>query len=197
VNLFKSFLPADEREIIDSIRQAGSERKKGEERLFNRFAYLIKEGIYKYSLLQEEAFDLYSDTIISAIEKIADGSFQQRSSLKTWVFQIFHNKYVDLLRKKTTNKQSIHKTLSISDMLFQISDASKTIIQELADKTDWEVLRQKLSQVGDNCRQMLLLWAEGYTDKDIAISMEYKTSDVVKTSRLRCLEKLRQLYRPN
>jgi RNA polymerase sigma factor (sigma-70 family) len=197
VNLFKSFLPADERDIIDSIRQAGSERKKGEERLFNRFAYLIKEGIYKYSLLQEEAFDLYSDTIISAIEKIADGSFQQRSSLKTWVFQIFHNKYVDLLRKKTTNKQSIHKTLSISDMLFQISDASKTIIQELADKTDWEVLRQKLSQVGDNCRQMLLLWAEGYTDKDIAISMEYKTSDVVKTSRLRCLEKLRQLYRPN
>ena len=197
MNLFKSFLPADERDIIDSIRQAGSERKKGEERLFNRFAYLIKEGIYKYSLLQEEAFDLYSDTIISAIEKIADGSFQQRSSLKTWVFQIFHNKYVDLLRKKTTNKQSIHKTLSISDMLFQISDASKTIIQELADKTDWEVLRQKLSQVGDNCRQMLLLWAEGYTDKDIAISMEYKTSDVVKTSRLRCLEKLRQLYRPN
>jgi RNA polymerase sigma-70 factor (ECF subfamily) len=197
VNLFKSLLPADERDIIDSIRQAGSERKKGEERLFNRFAYLIKEGIYKYSLLQEEAFDLYSDTIISAIEKIADGSFQQRSSLKTWVFQIFHNKYVDLLRKKTTNKQSIHKTLSISDMLFQISDASKTIIQELADKTDWEVLRQKLSQVGDNCRQMLLLWAEGYTDKDIAISMEYKTSDVVKTSRLRCLEKLRQLYRPS
>jgi len=197
VNLSKSFLPADEREIIDSIRQSGSERKKGEERLFNRFAYLIKEGIYKYSLLQEEAFDLYSDTIISAIEKIADGSFQQRSSLKTWVFQIFHNKYVDLLRKKTTNKQSIHKTLSISDMLFQISDASKTIIQELADKTDWEVLRQKLSQVGDNCRQMLLLWAEGYTDKDIATSMEYKTSDVVKTSRLRCLEKLRQLYRPS
>ena len=192
MNLFKSFLPADEREIIDSIRQPGSERKKGEERLFNRFAYLIKEGIYKYSLLQEEAFDLYSDTIISAIEKIADGSFQQRSSLKTWVFQIFHNKYVDLLRKKTTNKQSIHKTLSISDMLFQISDASKTIIQELAEKTDWEVLRQKLNQVGDNCRQMLLLWAEGYTDKDIAISMEYKTSDVVKTSRLRCLEKLRQ-----
>jgi len=195
VNFFKPFLPTDEREIIDSIQQAGTERKKGEERLFNRFAYLIKEGIYKYSLLQEEAFDLYSDTIISAIEKIADGSFQERSSLKTWIYQIFHNKYVDLLRKKSTNKNSIHRTLSISDLLFQVSDASKTIVQELMDKTDWEVLRQKLNQLGANCNQMLLLWAEGYTDKEIAGSMEYKTSDVVKTSRLRCLEKLKQLYR--
>jgi RNA polymerase sigma factor (sigma-70 family) len=194
VNLFKPFLPTEEREIIDSIRQNGGERKKGEERLFNRYAYLIKEGIHKYSLLREEAFDLYSDTIISAIEKIADGSFQGRSSLKTWIFQIFHNKYVDLLRKKTTNKGSIHRTLSITELLSQISDHSKTVIQELMEKTDWEVLRQRLVQVGENCRRMLMLWADGYSDKEIASAMEYKTADVVKTTRLRCLEKLRHLY---
>ncbi len=194
VNFFKPFLPTDEREIIDSIHQNGTERKKGEERLFNRYAYFIKEAIHKYSLPQEQAFDLYSDTIISAIEKIADGSFQGRASLKTWLYQIFHNKYVDLLRKKTTNKNSIHRTLSISDLLFQVSDHSKTIIQQLVDKTDWELLRQRLAQIGDNCRQMLLLWADGYSDKEIAPLMEYKTSDVVKTTRLRCLEKLKQLY---
>jgi RNA polymerase sigma-70 factor (ECF subfamily) len=85
--------------------------------------------------------------------------------------------------------------LSISDLLLQISDQSKTIVQKLVDKTDWEVLRERLLQVGENCRQMLLLWADGYSDKNIAGLMEYKTSDVVKTSRLRCLEKLKQLYR--
>ena len=194
VNFFKPFLPPDEREIIDGIAQNGTERKKREERLFNRYAYFIKEAVYKYSLSQEEAFDLYSDTIISAIEKIANGSFQERSSLKTWVYQIFHNKYVDLLRKKTTNKNSIHQTLSISDLLLEISDHSKSIVQKLVDKTDWEILRERLVQVGENCRQMLLLWADGYSDKEIAVAMEYKTSDVVKTSRLRCLEKLKQLY---
>jgi len=196
VNLFnKPTLSADEREIIDSITQNGAGRKKGEERLFNRYAYFIKEAVYKHSLPQEDAFDLYSDTIISAIEKIASGSFQGRSSLKTWLYSIFHNKYVDLLRKKTTNKNSIHHTLSISDLLLQVSDQSKTIVQKLVEKTDWEILRERLLEVGENCRQMLLLWADGYSDKDIAGLMEYKTSDVVKTSRLRCLEKLKQLYR--
>ena len=194
MNLFKPLLSADERDIIDSIRQNGTERKRGEERLFNRYAYFIKEAVYKYSLPEEDAFDLYSDTIISGIEKIANGSFEGRSSLKTWIYSIFHNKYVDLLRKRSTNKNSIHHTLSMSDLLLQVSDQAKTIIQKLVDKTDHEVLRQKLAQVGENCKQMLMLWADGYSDKEIAVAMEYKTSDVVKTSRLRCLEKLKQLY---
>jgi hypothetical protein len=56
VNLFnKPTLSTDEREIIDSIAQNGPERKKGEERLFNRYAYFIKEAIYKYSLPNEDA----------------------------------------------------------------------------------------------------------------------------------------------
>jgi len=194
VNFLKPTLSPDERDIIDSIGQNGAERKKGEERLFNRYAYFIKEAIHKYSLSDEDAFDLYSDTVISAIEKIASGSFQGRSSLKTWLYSIFHNKYVDFLRKRSTNKSSIHHTLSMSDLLMEISDHTKTIIQKLVDKTDHEVLKQKLAQLGDSCRQMLMLWADGYSDKEIAGLMEYKTSDVVKTSRLRCLEKLKQLY---
>lgn len=195
VNFIKPFLQTDEREIIDSIQQNGADRKKGEERLFNRYAYFIQEAIHKYTLPQEDAFDLYSDTIISAIEKIADRSFQGRSSLKTWIYQIFHNKYVDLLRKKTTNKSSIHRTISISDLLVQFTDSSKTIIQELTDKTDWKLLKQRLNQIGDTCQQVLLLWADGYSDKEIAALLAYKTADVVKTSRLRCLGKLKQLYR--
>ncbi|HEV8284481.1 MAG TPA: RNA polymerase sigma factor [Chitinophagaceae bacterium] len=195
MNFNKPFFQNDEREIIDSLRQQDGKRKKGEELLFTRYAYLIQEAIHKYSLTREDAFNLYSDTMISAIEKIANGSFQGRSSLKTWIYKIFHNKYVDLLRKRTTNKNSINRTASISNLLFQLPDSSKTIIQELVDRTDWEVLRQKLSLISDNCRQMLLLWADGYSDKEIAATLEYKTVDVVKTSRLRCLGKLKQLYK--
>jgi len=195
MSFLKPTLPDDERDIIDSIQQNGAERKKGEERLFNRYAYFIQEGIYKHSLTQEEAFDVYSDTILSAIERIANRSFEGRSTLKTWLYQIFHNKYVDLLRKKTTNKSSVHQTASISDLMLQVADNAKTIIQQLVDKTDKAVLRQKLNDVGENCKKMLMFWAEGYSDREIAEQMEYKSADVVKTSRLRCLEKLKQLYR--
>ena len=191
-----SFLHAAEREIINGLLETGTSRRKSEEQLFNRFAYFINEGMHKQGLLQEQAFDVYADTVLSAIEKIRNGSFEGRSSLKTWMYQIFHNKTVDLLRKTSTNKYSVNRTLSITDMLTQLSDPSKSVVQHMAEQTDWEALRQKLTQIGDNCQQMLLQWADGCSDKEIAETMGYKTADVVKTSRLRCLEKLRQLYKP-
>jgi len=197
MNLFKAIAPSDERQIIDNLTLSGVDRRKGEELLFKRYTYFIKDAIHKYSLSYEEAFDLYSDTIISAIEKIVTGSFRGDSSLKTWLYSIFHNKYVDLIRKRTTNKNSVNRVVEIPDLLMQVSDQARTIIQELIMKTDHEVLRQKLLEIGNNCKELLLLWANDYSDREIVDLMKYKTPDVVKTTRLRCLDKLKQLYHSN
>lgn len=185
------------KEIADSLLQDGVSRRRTEEELFKQYAYFIKEGIRKYALTEDESFDAYSDTILVAIENIIAGSFQNRSSVKTWLFQIYHNKCVDLIRKKTTNKYSVHNTRCVTDMLYNLSDSAKGILQQMSEKTDWETLRKKLNELGENCRQLLMYWAEGLSDKQIAASMTYKSADVVKTSRLRCLEKLRQSYKYN
>lgn len=192
----KSALPVSDKEIRDNLGQFGVHRRKGEDQLFTTYAYFIKEGMKKYSLSEDEAFDAYSDAVLAAIEKVTTGSFEGLSTLKTFLYQIFHNKCVDLVRKKTTNKQSVHQTVSISDMLLHLADTAKTVVHRLMERADIDLLKQKLQELGDNCRQLLLLSAEGNSDKQIAGLMEYKTADVVKTSRLRCLEKLRRLYKP-
>jgi len=62
-------------------------------------------------------------------------------------------------------------------------------------RADTELLKKKLDELGDKCRELLLFSADGYSDKDLAIQLVYKSADVVKTTRLRCLQKLRQLYK--
>ena len=186
--------PGD-RDIIHNLLQDGIERKRAEGQLFSQYAYFIEQAMHKYAFREDEAFNIYADTVIAAITMINNRSFEGRSSLKTWLYQIFHNKCVDLLRKKTTNKSSVHRALSIPDMLLQMADTAKSVIQEMMEKTDRELILQNLKKIGENCRRLLLNWAEGFSDKEIATMMEYKTADVVKTSRLRCLEKLRQLYK--
>lgn len=188
-----SIISSDE-ELINSLQQNNALKRKGEEELFNRHAYFIKDGMSRYSLPEEEAFDAYSDTILQAIDNINAGLFEKRSSLKTYLYRIFNNKCVDLIRKKTTNKSSVHQTTPVSDMLAMIADPAKTVIQQIIERTDLNILKDKIKELGDNCRQLLSMFADGYNDKEIAALMEYKTADVVKTSRLRCLDKLRQLY---
>ena len=184
-----------ESSIMGGLMSAGISKRKAEDELFKLYSYFIREGIRKYSISEDDSIDVYSDTILSTIQKITDRSFEGRSSLKTYIYQIFHNKCVDLLRKKTTNKNIVNQTVSINDMLYQISDVAKPIIQKLTEQSDWELLKARLNEMGENCRRLLMFFAEGYTDKDIAVVFEYKTADVVKTSRLRCIERLRLLYK--
>ncbi len=184
-----------DQEIIGQLRQSGIDKRKSEEQLFNRFAYFIREGITRHALSEDESFDAYSDTILAALENIRNAHFEARASLKTYLFQIFHNKCVDLLRKRTTNKNSVHRPDTISERLLLISDTARSVVQKLIDQADWKLLREKLNQLEDKCRQLLLYWGDNYSDREIASLLQYKTADVVKTSRLRCMERLRKLYK--
>jgi RNA polymerase sigma factor (sigma-70 family) len=182
-------------QLIENLRAEGSIKRKSEDQLFTTYSYFIREGMQKYSISEDESFEAYSDSVLAAIDQLKRAAFENRSSLKTWLYQIFLNKCVDLLRKKSTNKNSVHRKVLIDDWLLQLSDTSKSVIQRLADKADWEALQQKLNELGENCRKLLIMAADGYSDKEISAEMEYKTADVVKTSRLRCLERLRKLYK--
>lgn len=191
------FTRSEDDEIVNVLMQDTSSRRRAEEMLFRNYSYFIREGIKKYGLSEDAAFDAYSDSVLSALQTISSGSFERRSSLKTYLFKIFNNKCVDIMRKTATNKNSVHQTASISEMFLQLSDTAKTIIQQMADKADYALLKQRLNELGEKCKQLLMLSAEGNSDKELAIQLEYKTASVVKTSRLRCMEKLRQLYMQN
>jgi RNA polymerase sigma factor (sigma-70 family) len=182
-------------EVINSLKGNNIDRKKAEEQLFTFYSYFIKEGERKYALQHEQVFDAYADAVLAVIEKMRDDSFKGLSSIKTYLYQIFHNKCVDLLRKKTTNKQSVHRTAPITEWMSQLSDTAKSIVQQLVEKTDFDLLKKRMNELGGNCRQLLLLWADGHNDREIATQLAYKTADVVKTTRLRCIDRLRQLYK--
>lgn len=183
-----------EQDLILSLLQDGIARRRGEDQLFEQYAYLMHDATRKHSITYDEAYDAYSDAVLSVIDSISNRSFEGRSSIKTYLYQVFHNKCVDLIRKKSTNKYSVHRTVALPDVLHELSDSSKLVIQQLAERADLDLLKQRLGELGENCRKLLTLSAEGNADKEIAVLMDYKSSDVVKTSRLRCLEKLRHLY---
>jgi RNA polymerase sigma factor (sigma-70 family) len=189
-----SFHHADQ-ELVGQLRQSGIDKRRSEEQLFNRFSYFVREGMNKHALSEDESFNAYSDTILAALDNIQNTQFEARASLKTYLYQIFHNKCVDLIRKRSTNKNSVHRPETISDQLTLLSDSARSVVQKMIDKADWNLLREKLNELEEKCRQLLTYWSDNFSDREIASLLNYKTADVVKTSRLRCLERLRKLYK--
>jgi RNA polymerase sigma-70 factor (ECF subfamily) len=181
-----------EKTILNGLLAGGPERRIHENKLYELFFYFIKQGVQKYRLPESDSASAYSDTIISVIHNIVTGKFEGRSSLKSYAYQIFTNKCVDLLRKETTNKGRVHHTTSIDSLATELPDRVRSVIQELIARNQWMQLQQKLKEIGDKCRQLLLYFEDGYSDKEIAQLMQYNSADVVKTSRLRCIEKLKE-----
>ena len=186
---------SDDHRIITDLMQGGIIRRKAEDDLFNTYSYYIRDAVKKYAMREEDCFDAYSDTILSVIYAITDGRFEQRSSLKTFIYRIFHHKCVDVMRKSSTNKESVNRATGLPESMFELlSDNAKSILQKLIERFDHNEMQQKLQKLGESCKSMLTMFAEGYSDKLIAEALHYNSADVVKTSRVRCLQKLRQAY---
>jgi RNA polymerase sigma factor (sigma-70 family) len=183
----------DDQTICRGIEQGGSERRHYENILYEKFVYMINDGIWKYKLTKDESSIAYSDTILSVIENIRKGQFEGRSGLKTYVFQIFSNKCVDFIRKNTTKKASVYQTDIISELVYQLPDDMQNAIQQLISVNEADRIRKALQLVGAKCYKLVMNWSEGYSDKEVAQMMDFNSAEVVKTSRKRCLNKVKEL----
>lgn len=179
-------------QIINSLKSGGKERVQSEQLLYTTYYYFIDEGSRKFNLNSDDSFSAYSDAVLSTILNVVSGSFDGRSSLKTYLFQIFSNKCIDLVRKNTTNKQQVHKTMPVPELLSQLPDAARNIVEKLITNEKRKALAESLEKIGEKCREMLLLFEDGFSDKEIAEQLAYNNAAVAKTTRLRCLEKLKE-----
>jgi DNA-directed RNA polymerase specialized sigma24 family protein len=135
-------------QLIAGLQQGGAERKKHEGELYLTYNYFIREGCNKYNLSEDDSFSAYSDAVLSVLSNIASGRFEGRSSIKTYLFQIFSNKCVDLVRKNTTNKSSVNHGMGVSEMLMQLPDAARNVVDKMMQKYNSGILAEKLKEIG-------------------------------------------------
>ncbi|MFY7827651.1 MAG: RNA polymerase sigma factor [Flectobacillus sp.] len=187
-----SFKKLSDKDLVIGLQTDPLQSRRYENILYERFSSLVKLGIRKHGLNEEESINVYSDTILAAIKQIKNQSFEQRSELKTFIFKIFSNKCVDQYRKTTTNKSTGLQTIDLNDYSAIIPD-NQTILQSLIQQSEIQLIYQKLELIGQKCQLLLKLWNEGFTDEEIMDSLAYNSTDVVKSSRQRCLSKLKDL----
>lgn len=186
------YLETYEISIIEGIRANDRSRASFERKLYDSYKYLVDEGCRKFHITQEDSFTAYSDAVLSVICNIMADRFDGRSSLKTYLYQVFSNKCIDLVRKNTTNKQQVNHSVTSPELLVQLPDAARTVIERLVDQQKMDVIQKQMAILGQKCKEILLLFEDGFSDREISEKLEYSTAAVAKITRLRCLEKLRE-----
>ena len=80
-------------------------------------------------------------------------------------------------------------------MIQPVPDNQRSALMDLIRQQDHERLRRMLKNLGERCQELLKRWSEDGTDEESAKEFGYNSAGVVQTTRLRCLEKLREMYK--
>ena len=140
-----------------------------------------------HRLNEEQAIDLYQEIITLFFEKVISGSLSDlTSTIKTYLFGMAKNKILqsyDVQSRHGKHEEAVaehFKFLSESDELLGVYEKAK------------ETTEKMFTSMGEMCRKLLRLF---YYDKksmsEIAEIMGHKNDGVTRTTKKRCLEKVR------
>lgn len=166
-------------ELYDSI-EAIYEKFRGE---FIRWMYK------KYNCPEEEAIEIYQVATVIVYENIHSGKLQTlNSSLKTYLFAIAKNKYMEGSR---------YRSKFLYEWDFTNDPAADEDLDELERKEDdLNVVMKSIEEIGEKCKDILQhYYYLNQSMEEIAVSLNYKNADTVKNLKYKCLNRLRKLFK--
>ena len=150
---------------------------------------MILNFILTNSGTEDEAKDIYQESIIVFYEKIKAGTLELNCQIKTYIYSVCRRLWLKKLAEK-----SKYSSTSIDDsdvFLNLLSDAA--VIDENDQK--FTTMAQALNQLGEPCRTLL----EDYYFQDLSMQLitekfGYTNADNTKNQKYKCLMRLKKLF---
>lgn len=178
--------PSDQ-EILEGILAGGASKEKYVNYLYdNAFPGLINKIKGKLHLSEEDIRDAYTDAVVKLVEQILKQKFRGEAKLSSYFYRIFYNKGVDILRKRSSHGVEY---LPVDETIPQ-ADPAKNILDLLEVKDDVRKIQGLLQKLNPKCRQILLLFYEGYSMEEIAEKAELKNAESATSQKYKCFKKL-------
>ncbi len=166
------------------VRQIGQGEDRALTYVYHQHWPMILRLIQLNSGTEEEAKDIYQDTIIHIYEKIKEGNFALTCQLKTYVYAVCRKKWLNRLRGN-------HFVRDSEDVLEDLPE----IIDEEAVLPEPAQLQNGIEQLGEPCRSLLVyFYYEKMSLEQIASHMQYASPNVAKQQKFRCIERLKKHF---
>lgn len=151
---------------------------------FDSLAHFIKTN----SGSEQDAEDFFHEALVVFIELIQQGKFRGDSSIKTFLYAVLRNLWLNELKKRSRLLQ--RETLYYDKSEKEERDIQSGIWQNEAKK---QVL-SLIEKLGENCKKILVLfYFEEMPMKDIFPAMGYESEQVARNMKYKCMKKLNEL----
>jgi RNA polymerase sigma-70 factor (ECF subfamily) len=150
--------------------------KSGDSLAYEKLVKLYQNKVYNtcYSFLKQSdiAEDQTQEVFILIFNSITQ--FEEKSSLKTWIYRITVSKCLDYLRSQNRQKRKSKGLLSLFGLAQEIpANNDFTPYEHLENKEYAKIIAETLDEMKDNYKTAFVLkYMDGMSQKEIAQIME-------------------------
>lgn len=135
-----------------------------------------------------DAEDVLQEVIVSFIEIVKAGKFRGDSSIKTFLYSLNRNIWLNELKKRgraQVREMNYEKSRSTED-----ADAATLI----AGRESRKQIMEMVERLGESCQKILLaFYFENLSMKEILETTDFENEQVVRNKKYKCLKSLEQL----
>jgi len=160
--------------------------------LYQQYSQVTSSFIINYGASQQDAEDVFQETVIAFIDIVKKGNYRMEASIKTFLVSIARN----IWRNETKKRQrSDFREKQFESGREQSEGDVSLLISELEKKKQ---LRELVFKLGEPCRKLLLLfYYENLSMKEILAHLPYENEQVVRNKKYKCLQQLTGMIKEN
>lgn len=160
--------------------------------IYQQYADAIRSYIITNSGTQQDAEDVFQETVVTFIDVVKNNKYRGESGIKTFLVSIARHIWLNELKKKERS--------GIREQEFGMSreQSEMDISQYIADREIKQQFRAVIEKLGEPCKKILtLFYYENLSMKDLLAHLPYENEQVVRNKKYKCLQQLTGLFRQN
>jgi len=153
--------------------------------LYEEHAEITRSFIMGKGGTEQDADDIFQETVVSFIDSVQKSKFRQESGIRTFLISISKNLWYNEIRRRQRagNRERLFEEVRDQE--------DSDVIEIIRDRELKKQLNQLLHELGDSCRKILeLFYYENLSMKEIVSHLHYENEQVVRNKKYKCLQQL-------
>jgi RNA polymerase sigma factor (sigma-70 family) len=157
--------------------------------LYKKYFLIVLKFIVNNSGSEEEARDIYQETIVVLYENARKSSFVLTCQLQTYIFSVAKRLWLKQLKKNGRTY------LLKEEDENELADVSSDLTDYLQKERDIEQMRDSLQNLGEPCATLITdFYVHRLSMEEISEKFGYTNADNAKNQKYKCLQRLKKHF---
>jgi RNA polymerase sigma factor (sigma-70 family) len=181
-------MPHPDQKYIDALL---NNNQKLIDELYSKYSGKIKWMVLKNSGTEDDAADIFQESLMTLFHKAKKEKFELTCPMDAFLYLICKKKWLNVLNKRKVNSKV---TITDEDQSILGEDTFILAEESIMQEERFELLKQKINELGNSCRELLQLSWSGKSMEEVASILDFSYG-YARKKKSECMAKLISLVK--